>query len=182
MSRKRTVTPDPRAAHPTFSLLRVFQRLTYASLATSTAIFILSMLNLGEASLWDNPVTSTLTIVYHVVILILHKRDHHTRHRAQDGSPSYHRLYPTSKVASLVFAYILACSWVIPIPFISIMGGLSGNEFFNETSPRFAGNTHTVRAELAFNIIELGIMWAIAAISTRMRVVPERRTHGHKQM
>ena len=174
MSRKRATTPDPRAAHTISSLLRVFQRLTYASLATSTAIFILSMLNLGYASSLVNPCTSTLTIVYHVVILILHKRNHHTRHRAQDDSPTYYRLYPTSKVASLVFAYILACSWIIPIPFISL-GLLRRRKLL-------AGNTHTVRAELVFDVIELGIMWSIAAISTRIRVVSERYTHGDNQL
>jgi hypothetical protein len=150
------------------SLLRAFYILTYASLATLTVIFTLSMLSVGWTSLWTNPIISGLTILYHVIILILHGSKSQSRARMpDDGIPEQYRCYPTSKIASLVFAYLLALAWAIPIGFVS------GFNFSADYDlPR--ANPRVVRAELAFDVIEFGIMWTIAAISTRMRVVSDR--------
>ena len=158
------------------SLLRAFYILTYASLATLTVIFALSMLSVGSASLWTNPILSGLTILYHVIILILHGSKSQSRARMpDDGIPEQYRCYPTSKIASLVFAYVLALAWAIPIGFVS---GLNFPAPYDPpvTKPR------VVRAELAFDVIEFGIVWTIAAISTRMRVVSDRWERQQRQL
>jgi uncharacterized membrane protein YjjP (DUF1212 family) len=136
-------------------------------------ILILSMLSFGAASWWTNPALSGSTILYHIVILMLHGRD---KPKQPDGKfdsvppgPQHHR-YPTSKTASLVFAYILASLWVIPIGFITAFN-------FGHAYNLSAANPRSVRAELAFVVLECGIMLAVAAVSTRMRVVTNQRVN-----
>jgi ABC-type Fe3+ transport system permease subunit len=138
-------------------------------------------MNRGFASLWMNIAVSALMIVYHAVILLLHRHDSQSRDKVLNGIPPQYRIYPTSKVASLVFAYILACAWIIPIPLVAILGGLWGQNTFLENRNLFSGNAHSVRAELFFGVVELGIMWAIAIISTRMRVISECCINGPPQ-
>jgi len=136
---------------------------------------VLSALNKGIASAWTNLSVATMTIVYHTVILILHLRDSKKRNATTLQSvTSHHCSHPTTKIASLVFVYIIASVWAIPAPFIIILGGLWGGNSIQENTNLYAANPRTVRAEMAFELVELWIMWAIAAVSTRMRVISDQ--------
>jgi hypothetical protein len=77
-----------------------------------------------------------------------------------------------------VFAYLIAGTWTIPISFTAVVGGLKGINPTYESDNFVAGNVGTVRAQLALDAVELVIMLAIAAISTRMRVVAVRWAKG----
>jgi hypothetical protein len=159
------------------TLLRLFYALTYASLGLSTLVFILSMLDLGFESFWTNPVISGLTCIYHAVILVLQTRDRRSK-ALNDGTLSKGHVYPTSSIASLVFAYLIAGTWAIPISFTVAVGGLKGINPTYESDDLLAGNVGTVKAQLALDVVEFVVMLAIAAVSTRMRVVAVRWAKG----
>jgi len=165
--------------HTTMStLLRSFYALTNASLGLSTLVFILSMLDLGYESFWANPVISGLTCIYHAVILVLQKLDRRRSKVLNDGASSKGHIYPASSIASLVFAYLIAGTWTISISFTATVGGLKGINPTYENDDLLAGNVATVRAQLALDVVEFVVMLAIAAVSTRMRVVAVRWTKG----
>lgn len=138
--------------------------LTYASLVISPVVFLFSMLDLGSAALWANIAIPPLTLAYHITILILHRR------RARRTDHTTDKAHPTSTIASLVCAYLLATAWLVPLCVLvsvlamwsSIDGQLSG-----------VGNMGTVAVQLVLDAAELGILLAVAVISTRMR----RRAH-----
>jgi hypothetical protein len=146
-------------------LLRTVHILTIMSFVGSILVFVLSMLDLGFASLWTNPVISPLTIIYHIVILVLQAKDNRSRASA---SPQY----PTAKVGSVVIAYLLACAWLVPVFTLVFMGGLWG-DFLPDTKPQAANKT-TVSFQLIFTVVECLLVLAIAAVSTRMRVLLKR--------
>jgi hypothetical protein len=162
------------------ALLRSFYALTYASMGLSTLVFILSMLDLGFESFWTNPVISGLTCIHHAVILVLQTLDRRSK-ALNDDTLSKGHVYPTSSIAGLVFAYLLAGTWTIPISFTAVVGGLKNINSTYESDDLLAGNVGTVRAQLALDVVEFVVMLAIAAVSTRMRVVAVRWAKGHSR-
>jgi len=138
------------------TLLRAFYILTCVSLAASTAVFVLSMLELGFDSLQINPTAAGLTIVYHVVILILQRREYN-----EDIPPQY-RDYPASKIASLVFAYLLAFLWPVPLGIVLIH------------------RSSATIAQAALDAVEFVVVLAIAIVCTRMKVAADRWERNHR--
>jgi hypothetical protein len=137
--------------------------LTYVSLALSLMIFVLSMLDFGIPSGLTNLILPFLTVIYHTVILLTHRR-HRTR-VSNDTRRKYHR-YPTATTASLVCVYLLGFAWIVPCVFL-LGGGVMIGDYPN---PRlFAGNKRTLAMQFAFDTSEVGVMFSIAAISTSLR-------------
>ena len=138
------------------------------SVVGSTLVFILSMLDLGYASLWTSPVISPLTIIYHIVTLVLQANDNRSRANAS----ARYDIYPTAKVGSVVIAYLLACAWLVPMLMLIFMGGLW--DYFIDNSTFQVANKTTVSIQLTFTVVEWLLMLTIAAVSTRMRVLLKR--------
>ena len=150
------------------SLLRTVHILTIMSLVGSTLVFILSMLDLGFASLWANFVTSPLTIIYHIVILVLQAKDN----RSRASASAQYDIYPTAKVGSVVIAYLLAFFWLVPILTLVFVGGLWAH--FTVDIKLKAANKTTVSFQLIFTVGECLLVLAIAAVSTWMGVLLKR--------
>jgi len=110
------------------------------------------MLDLGFLTLWTNTALSFLTVVYHTVILVTHRRGRRT-----DEPQPPTRLYPTSTTASLVCVYLLAFFWIAPF-------GLLVCQFVFMYWPVW-----NIAVQFALGVIELGLLVALAVISTKMR-------------
>ena len=149
-------------------LLRTVHILTIMSVVGSTLVFILSMLDLGYASLWTSSVISPLTIIYHIVILVLQAKDN----RSRASASAQYDIYPTAKVGSVVIAYLLACAWLVPMLMLIFMGGLW--DYFIDNSTFQVANKTTVSIQLTFAVVEWLLVLTIAAVSTRMRVLLNR--------
>jgi hypothetical protein len=150
--------------------------LTYISLAVSAVIFIFAILDRGFAALFTNMILPFLTVAYHVTILIIarYRRKKQTDATDDDaqqahGSPRHH---PTATIASLVCAYLLATAWIVPFSFLLSLGQMTGG--YEVIGEIFNGNGMTLAVQFAFDAIEIGVLFAIAGISTSMR-----RTSGN---
>jgi len=152
-----------------FFLLRAVYILSYVSTVGSILVFILSFLDYGIASLWTNIVMPTFTIVYHIVILVLQANDSCSR---DDPSTPQPGMYPTATVGSLAVAYLLACAWIAP----ALIVGLTGPPSVRPISePTFSSRKGlAVLVQLIFGIVVCLVVFAIAAVSTRIRVLLHR--------
>jgi hypothetical protein len=127
------------------------------------------MLDYGIASLWTNPVIPTFTIIFHIVILVLQASDSPSK---DDPSAAQPAMYPTATIGSLAITYLLACAWIAPALVIGIIRSPSVGPIreptFNST------NGVVVLIQLIFGIIVCLVVFAIAAVSTRIRVLLKR--------
>ena len=149
--------------------------LTYISLAVSTVILILSLLDFGIGSWFTNLSVAPLALIYHTTILILHYRADKRAKANEDGVDNLSRIRnrpcPTATLGGIVCAYLLATAWIVPFGFILGFGPMS---FYTDSEELFAGNSRTVSLQFALDTVEIGVVFAIAGISTKMR-----RTSGN---
>jgi hypothetical protein len=67
---------------------------------------------------------------------------------------------------------MLATAWIVPIAILPSLGQMFGNPESPggfESHWLFNGNARTVAAQFAFDIVEFGVLCAIAGISTSVR-------------